>query len=470
MKMLLAGEWVERKKKIEVKNPFNGKIIDTVPRGTLEDIDRAVQSAKIGLDEIGNLSSYERYEILLQTATLIKNRKDKLAKTIALESGKKISEARTEVDRAVQTFTLSAEEAKRIYGETIPFDSVPYGKKKYGFYIRVPVGIIAAISPFNFPLNLVAHKIAPGIAAANAIILKPSSLTPLIALMLGEILLEAGLPKNVINIITGPGEAIGDTLVSHESIRMVTFTGSLAVAQQISKLAGFKKVLIEAGSNSACVVMGDADLEKAATRIVAGAFALAGQVCISVQRVFVDNSVFDKFLDILVPKVETLKVGDQLSDKTDVGPMISESAAARAKEWLMEAESKGAKVLVGGKVQGTLFEPTVLTSVPRDAKIYREEAFAPVVIVEKFNNMEEAIELVNDTKYGLQAGIFTNDLGKARQAIEKFDVGGIIIGDVPTFRADPMPYGGMKFSGLGREGPKFAVQEMTEIKAVCFEK
>jgi len=468
MKMLLAGKWVDRKKKIEVKNPFNGKTIDTVPLATPTDVDKAVKSAKIGLNEIGNLSSYERYEILLRTATLIKEQKDKLAKTIALESGKRIVEAITEVERAVQTFTLSAEEAKRIYGETIPFDSVPYGKGKYGFYIRVPVGIIAAISPFNFPLNLVAHKVGPAIAAANAIVLKPSSLTPLIALRLGEILLEAGLPKNVLNVITGPGEAIGDALVSHESIRMVTFTGSLGVGQRITKLAGFKKVVIEAGSNSACVVMGDVDLEKAATRIVGGAFALAGQVCISVQRVFVEYSVLDKFLDIFVSKVKTLRVGDQLSAETDVGPMISESAAARAKEWLMEAKSRGAKILVGGKVQGTLFEPTVLTNVPRDAKIYQEEAFAPIVIIEKFNTMEEAIELVNDTKYGLQAGIFTNDLEKAKQAIEKFDVGGVIIGDVPTFRADPMPYGGMRFSGLGREGPKFAVQEMTEIKAICF--
>lgn len=468
MRILIAGKWIDRKEKIEVKNPFNDKTVDTIPLATPEDVDRAVDSAKLGLKEIGELSSYERYDILFRTANLIEERCDEFAKTIASESGKRIEEASTEVARAIQTFTLSAEESKRIYGETIPYDSVPYGKSKYGFYIRVPVGIIAAITPFNFPLNLVAHKVGPAIAAANAIILKPSSITPLTALLLGKALLDAGLPKNVLSIVPGPGKIVGDSLVSHEGIRMITFTGSLDIAKRITKMAGFKKILIEAGSNSACVVMDDADLEIAATRIVKGAFALAGQVCISVQRVFVQSDVFDKFWDTFIPKVNALKVGDQFGD-ADIGPMISKDAASRAKEWVDEAISEGAKILTGGKVQDTLFEPTVLTNVPRDAKIYREGAFAPVVTVEKFDTIDEAIELVNDTKYGLQAGISTKDLGIAKQAIDKFDVGGIVVGDVPNFRADPMPYGGMKFSGLGREGPKFTIEEMTEIKAICIE-
>ncbi|MDI6840919.1 MAG: aldehyde dehydrogenase family protein [bacterium] len=468
MKQLLGGKWVDKSQKIEVKNPFNNELIDTVPVATLDDVEKAVEYAETGLKEIGKLSSYERAEILFKIALIIKEDKEKFAKTIASECGKTINEARWEVDRAVQTFTLSAEEAKRIYGETIPYDSVPYGKSKLGFYIRVPVGIVAAITPFNFPLNLVAHKVGPSIAAANATILKPSSLTPLTALILGEVMLEAGLPCEAISVITGTGEQIGDLIVKHPKIRMITFTGSLEIGERIAKLAGLKKLTLELGSNSACCVCADGDIELAVNKIVKGAFAVAGQVCISVQRVFVEGKIWDEFIELLIPKVKALKLGNQLDESTDVGPMITETAAKNVMEWILEAKSMGAKVLCGSKRYGTLFEPTVLIDVYPGAKIYKEEAFAPVVLINKFENFEEAVELVNKTKYGLQAGIFTRDLDKAIEAAKRFEVGGVIINDVPTFRADPMPYGGVKASGIGREGPKFTIEEMTEIRAVCF--
>lgn len=342
---------------------------------------------------------------------------------------------------------------------------MPYAKDRFGFYIRVPVGIIAAITPFNFPLNLVAHKVAPAIASANSVILKPASYTPLTAILLVKTLLEAGLPKNAINLITGPGGKIGDKLVTHPEIRMITFTGSLEVGEKITKLAGLKKLTMELGSNSACIVDKDADLELASKRIIVGAFSVAGQVCISVQRVFIHSSGMNKFLKIFIPFVKQLKLGDQLLEETDVGPMITPEAAKKTKQWIDEAKTK---ILCGGNHKGSLFEPTVLVDVDEKAKIYSEEAFAPVVIVNKFDKFDEAIELVNHSKYGLQAGIFTADLNKAMEALKKIEVGGVIVNDVPTFRADVMPYGGVKSSGLGREGPKFAIEEMTELKAVCF--
>ncbi len=466
--LFIGGKWLRRKQELSVYNPYTFEEIGKVSIPEDKDIEFAVERAKIGLRELAKLSSCEKSRILLSVAERIRADKERLAKILVMEVGKTIREARTEVARAIETFTLSAEEAKRIYGETVPYDSVPYGKGRKGFYIRVPAGIVLAIAPFNFPFNLVAHKVGPALACGDPVILKPSSLTPFIAIELVKILLDAGLPPDAIALLPGPGGKIGDKLVSHPDIRIVSFTGSLEVAERLTRLAGFKRLIIEAGSNSACVVFDDANLEFAAKRIAIGAMTLAGQVCISVQRVFVHNNIWNEFIDLLKQEVEKLKLGDPMDESTDVGPMITEDAAERAKNWVDEAVKLGARIITGGKVNNSLFAPTILINVPRTAKIYHEEAFAPVVCVNKFNTVDEAIELTNDTKYGLQAGVFTSNLKIAFEFINHVDAGGIIINDVPTFRADPMPYGGMKLSGLGREGPKFAIEELTEIKSVCF--
>ncbi|TET47639.1 aldehyde dehydrogenase family protein [candidate division TA06 bacterium] len=466
MKMLIGGEWIEKKEKIEVLNPYDQSVVDTVPRADAKDLDRAINSAQIGLKEISTISSYDRSQILSRAADLIRKRADELATTMSKEVGKTLKEAKGEVSRAVQTITLSSEEAKRIYGETIPFDAAPGGQHKMGFAMRVPVGVIAAINPFNFPLNLVCHKVGPALAAGNSVILKPASATPLSALLLAEVLLEAGLPPNCLNVITGSGGTIGIELVRNENVRMVTFTGSLEVGKDIAANAGLKKLTMELGSNSCCIVMNDANLERAAERIRIGGYALAGQVCISVQRVLVQEDVFEGFLDMLKKEVQSIKTGNPLDDSTDMGPMIDEASAARVQEWVGEAKARGAKIVMGGNRVKTIFEPTILRDVSRDCKVWFKEAFAPLIVVNPFKTLDEAIEAANDSEYGLQAGIFTKDLKSAFEAAKRIEVGGIMINEIPTYRADLMPYGGVKGSGLGREGPRYAVQEMTEIRVV----
>ena len=466
MKMLIGGEWVEKKQKIEVLNPYDGTVVDTVPRADAKDLDRAIGSAEIGLKEISAVSSYDRSQILSRAAEIIRKRADELATAMSKEVGKTLKEAKGEVSRAVQTITLSAEEAKRIYGETIPFDAAPGGQHKMGFTMRVPVGVIAAISPFNFPLNLVCHKVGPAIAAGNSVVLKPASATPLSALLLAEALLEAGLPANSLNVITGSGGTIGMGLVKNEKVRMITFTGSLEVGKEISANAGLKKLTMELGSNSCCIVMNDANLERAAKRIRIGGYALAGQVCISVQRVLVQKDVFEEFLTMLKKEIQSIKTGNPLDDSIDMGPMIDEASAVRAEEWVGEAQARGAEIVMGGNRVKTMFEPTMLRDAPRDCKVWFREAFAPLVIVNSFKTLDEAIKAANDSEYGLQAGIFTRDLKSAFEAAKRIEVGGIMINEIPTYRADLMPYGGVKGSGLGREGPRYAVQEMTEIRVV----
>ena len=470
MKMLIAGEWVDREEKIEVVNPFTGAIVDSVPRGKDSDVKRAVESALKGLEEMKSLSSYERYEILKRTSELLREYQERLARTITQEVGKTITEARREVDRSIQTFLWASEEAKRIYGETVPFDAQPGGETKMGFYIRVPVGVIGAITPFNFPLNLVSHKLAPAFAASNAVVLKPAAQTPLSAIQLGELLLLAGLPHQALQIVTGFGEEAGEALVKDPRVRMITFTGSMETGERITAMAGLKKVTLELGSNSACIVMKDGDLERAAERISRGGFSLAGQTCISVQRVFVEEEVFDEFLRILVSKVKRLKVGDPEDESTDVGPMIDEASAKRVEEWVNEVVgATGRSPILGGDRKVNLFHPTLLTDVPKESRIFSKEVFAPVVAINRFKTLEEAIEHVNDSPYGLQAGIFTRNLKEAFEAARKIEVGGVMINEIPTFRADHMPYGGVKGSGFGREGPRYAVEEMTELRLISFE-
>lgn len=467
MKMLIAGEWVGKSERIEVRHPYDGSLVDTVPAGDTGDIDRAILAAREGFAEMQRLPSHERSAILARCAGLLCERREDFAVTIAREVGKTIREARLEVGRAIQTFTLAAEEAKRIHGETIPLDSAPGSERKIGFYLRTPVGLIAAITPFNFPLNLVAHKVAPALAAGNAVVLKPATATPLSALRMAELLLQSGLPKKALNVVTGVGGAIGNALVTDPRIRMVTFTGSLEVGRQIAASAGLKKMTMELGSNSAVIVMDGADLAQAAARIAVGGYTLAGQVCISVQRVFVQEAVFESFLKELSSRVTSLKVGDPLDEATDMGPMISEGAAVKAEEWIQEAVDRGGRAAIRGSRKGSILQPAILTHVPRRCKIWSEEAFAPLVMVNPFATIDQAIEMVNDSKYGLQAGIFTRDLSTAFEAVKGLEVGGVIVNDVPTYRADLMPYGGVKDSGLGREGVRFAVEEMTELKMVA---
>ncbi len=469
--MLIGGEWVDKDEKIEVVYPYTGEVIGRVPKGSEEDVLKAIERAKEGFKEISSLTAYQRYEILMKAAEILKKRAEEFARTLVLEVGKTIREARVEVQRAIQTLIFSAEEAKRIGGETFPVDAHPNGVGKVGFYIRVPVGLVSAITPFNFPLNLSMHKVAPALACGNAVILKPSERTPLTPLMLAEVLLEAGLPPKALSVIPGYAE-VGKVMTTHPDVRVVSFTGSKKVGEIISKQAGIKKVILELGSNSAIVVHKDGNIDKAVEKAVLGGYAIAGQVCISVQRVFVHEDIFDTFVEKLKERVKKLKVGDPMNEDTDVGPMITQKDVFRIQEWIQEAVSKGAKVEVGGVAcaeKTTLFEPTVVSLVPPETKLFKEEAFAPVVIVDPYREVEEAIEMVNNSEYGLQLGVFTENIKIAWEFIRKAEVGGVLINEGPTFRVDHQPYGGFKNSGIGREGPKFAVEDYTEIKTVIFD-
>ncbi len=469
--MYIGGQPVDKEDKIDVIYPYTNEKIGEVPKGNPEDVEKAIQKAKIGLQKLKKLTAYEKYQILMKAAEILKNKREEVAKAIVYEVGKTIREARTEVDRAVNTITFSAEEAKRIGGEYIPVDASPNGVGKKGFYFREPAGIAACITPFNFPLNLTAHKIAPAIAAGCPFVLKPSERTPISPTMLCEIFLEAGVPEEAVSIIPGFAD-VGQAMTTHPDVRVVSFTGSLKVGEIIARQAGLKKIVMELGSNSAVVVDEGANLQLAAKKAVIGGFAIAGQVCISVQRILVHENVADKFEKLLKEEVSKLKFGDPMKEDTDVGPIIAVDEVNRIKSWIQEAVEKGAKVAQGGEVCEeceTLFKPTVVMDVPEESKLFYEEAFAPVVTVKRFKTIDEAIDLVNKTNYGLQVGVFTNNIKTAWKFIENTEVGGVIINDIPTFRADHMPYGGIKGSGIGREGPKFAIEDYTEIKTVIFD-
>ena len=467
--MIIGGQKVEKKEKIDVIYPYTQEVIGQVPKGDPQDVEKAVEKAKIGFEKLKALSSYEKYKILMNAASLLEKRKEEFAKTVVYEVGKTIREARTEVERCITTIIFSAEEAKRIEGEYVHIDAAPNGKGKKGFYFREPAGIVAAITPFNFPLNLTAHKIAPSIAAGCPFVLKPSERTPLSPIMLCELFLEAGVPEEAVSVIPGFAD-VGQAMTTHPDVRVVSFTGSLKVGEIIAKQAGLKKIVMELGSNSAVVIDEDANLEKAAKKSVQGGFAVAGQVCISVQRILVHEKVADRFYKLLKEEVSKLKFGDPMDEETDVGPVITVDEVNRIQAWIEEAVEKGAKVETGGTTEEeTIFRPTVVVDVPEETKLFYEEAFAPVVTVKRFKSIDEAIKLVNKSNYGLQVGVFTNNLKNAWKFIQQAEVGGVIINDIPTFRADNMPYGGVKGSGIGREGPKFAIDDYTEIKVVVFD-
>jgi len=467
-KTLIGGKWREGKNLLPVTNKYTQETIGLVPQTDQETFQETIRSAQVGFCLISNLPAYERATILEKTSEIIDQQKDEITRIIAQEAGKAWKHAKAEVERSVQTFKFASEEAKSIHGETVPMDASVGGEKRIGFYLRFPVGIVGAISPFNFPLNLVAHKVAPAIAAGCSVILKPASTTPLTSLKLGEIMTEAGLPDGALNIVIGSGGTVGNWLVTDPRVSMITFTGSPLVGRDIKEKSGLKKVTLELGSNSACIVDESADLDLAIPRCIMGSFAYAGQICISVQRIYIHQKIFDEFTQRFLEGTKKIKLGDPLDSEMDMGPMITEEDTKRTEDWVNEAISSGAKILIGGKREGNFYHPTVLTNVKPEMKVMAQEIFAPVVCFVPFDDFSDAVKMADDSIYGLQAGVFTSDIEKAFQAVKGIKVGGVIINDVPTYRADQMPYGGVKESGIGREGLKFAIEEMTDIKMVVF--
>jgi glyceraldehyde-3-phosphate dehydrogenase (NADP+) len=448
----------------EVVNPYDRTVVGVTWLAGDREFDTAADAAVAAAPAMRALPAHERAAILMSVSGALKTRQDEIARTLAGEAGKAIRDATAEVDRAAMTFHIAAEEARRLGGEVVPMDLAPHGAGRIGITRRFPIGPVAAISPFNFPLNLSAHKVAPAIAAGNPIVLKPATKTPLSALYLAELLAAAGLPEGAISVLPMP-RTVGDRLVTDARFKLLTFTGSSPVGWDMKNRAGKKKVILELGGNAGVVIDDSADLQFAATRIATGGFALAGQSCISVQRVYVHERVFDDFSGRLLTLVGALKVGDPLDPATDVGPMIDEGEAARVDAWVQEAVARGARVLTGGtRLGGALYSPTVITDVPADAKVCAAEVFAPLVGLYPFARFDDALREVNRSAFGLQAGVFTSMLEHALRAFDELDVGGVIVNDVPTWRTDQMPYGGIKDSGLGREGPRYTIEEMTEPK------
>ncbi len=468
MKMYVAGQWIDKPQTIDVINPYDNSVIDTVPRADRSDVERALGSAVRGAQVMAKLPGYERWKILKKAAEIIQTKNEELGRLISSEEGKVLAEGRLEASRAFETIMGSAEEAKRLHSETVPLDGAPGGAGKVGLTIRVPCGVVAAISPFNFPLNLVCHKVGPALAAGNAVVLKPATDTPLSALKLTEILLQAGLPPEGIQCVTGSGGEIGDLICADRRVRKITFTGSREVGEHICRTAGIKKVTMELGSNSPVIVMPDADLDRVAAAVTSTGYANAGQVCISTQRVLTAGKVYGDFLDALKPRVAALTLGDQLDEKTKVGPMVREKEAVRVAEWVKEAVAQGARVVIGGERRGALYPPTIVADVKPEMRISCDELFGPAVAVAPFDDIDQAIALANDSQYGLAAGIFTENLEWAWKFAREVQSGNLHINWGPQWRADLMPYGGLKESGFGKEGPAYAVQEMTELKMVVF--
>jgi len=466
--MFLLGERVQKTKKLAVVNPYNNQVFESVGLSDESDISNAIGIAESGFDILKNMPAGKRAQILRHTAFIMQEKREDFAKTIALESGKTINEARAETDRAINTMNLSALAAMKLTGETVRFD-LGGPSDKMGFYIRVPLGIVLAITPFNFPLNLSCHKIGPAIAAGNSIIHKPASKTPVSAILLAEALLEAGLPKEGISVLVGPGSTIGMSLVKHAAIRKISFTGSLDVGKIITENCGMKRVTMELGSNSAVVVFKDAPFNYVAKKIRKGGYTLAGQVCISIQRVYLEEDIADEFLRELSLEVGKINYGDPLLEDTEMGPMIDESAIKKAEEFCEDALKHKGILILGGRREKSIFLPTIIFNVSEDSLIIQEEAFAPIVAVNKFKSVDDAIAKVNNTKYGLQAGVFTRDITKALKCAQGINAGGVLINEFPTYRVDNMPYGGTKGSGVGREGPDFAIKEMTEEKLIIFD-
>ena len=449
----------------EIINPYDGSVIDTVAELNEADVRETIGRAAAVAGELAAMPAHQRAAILNRAAALIGDNLEALARLMSQENGKPVKHARGEVSRAVETFQFAADEARRIHGETIPMDAAKGGVGRIGYYVRVPVGIIAAITPFNFPLNLVAHKVAPAIAAGCPIVLKPAPATPLSALRLAELLLEAGLPQGAFSVVTG-GADVGAWLISDPRVAMITFTGSPPIAHKIMQSAGVRRVTLELGGNAAAIIDEDANVDHAVGRAVAGGFAYSGQVCNSVQRIYIHRSRFAEFRDKMAAATNKLVLGNPMNDQTDIGPVINEAAAGRIMAWIQEAVSQGAKVVTGGKRAGQMVYPTIIEDVDEGMQVMCAEVFGPVVAITPFDDFDAALAAADNSPFGLQAGVYTRSLDKAMRAVQRLNVGGIMINDVPTFRVDQMPYGGNKESGIGREGPRFAIEEMTTLKMV----
>jgi acyl-CoA reductase-like NAD-dependent aldehyde dehydrogenase len=466
-KLLLDGQWLETGDWLEVRSPYSGETVARVAQAGAAEARRAVDAAERAMRD--PLPAHKRAEILVRVAGLLARRADEAARQVAAEAGKPLKAARVEVARAMSTYTMAAVEARTLAGEMVAMEGTQAGEGKLGFTTRVPIGVVGAISPFNCPLNLVAHKLAPALAAGCAVVLKPASQTPLSALLLAELETEAGLPPGWLNVLVGPASEIGDVLVEDERVRVITFTGSGDVGWGLRERAPRKKVNLELGNATPVIVEADADLDDAATRLAANAFSFAGQSCISVQRIYVAREAFAGFLERFVPKVEALNVGDPAEEETDVGPLIAPKERDRVQEWIEEARAAGAEIFAGGTIEDDLLRPTVIANAAPDLKVSCEEVFGPVVTVNPYDSLDEAISLANGTRYGLQAGIFTSRLDTALRAGRELEFGGVTVNEAPTFRADQMPYGGVKASGNTREGPAWAVREFTEERLLVLQ-
>jgi acyl-CoA reductase-like NAD-dependent aldehyde dehydrogenase len=463
-KLLVAGDWIETGEWQEVRSPYSGEVVGRVAKAGAEETRRAIDAAEAAMQE--PLPAHKRAEILVRVAGALGRRHDEVARQISDEAGKPMKAAMIEASRAMSTYTFAAVEARKLAGEIVPMDASQAGEGKLAFTLRKPIGVVGAISPFNFPLNLVAHKLAPALAAGCAVVLKPASQTPLSALLLAELETEAGLPPGWLNVVVGPASDIGDVLVEDERVKALTFTGSSGVGWALRERAPRKRVNLELGNSTPMIVEADADIEAAASATAQHGFSFAGQSCISIQRVYVERSVYDGFVERLVPKVEQLVVGDPGDEETDVGPVIDEDARDRILEWIDEAREAGAEIVTGGDLEGDLIRPTLIANAGPELKVSCEEVFGPVVTLTPYDTLDDALDLANGTKYGLQAGIFTTNLHNALRAAEELEFGGVTINEAPTFRADQMPYGGVKESGNTREGPAYAVRELTEQHVV----
>ncbi|TDL60165.1 aldehyde dehydrogenase family protein [Paenibacillus amylolyticus] len=468
--LFIGGKLTESVDYKELQAPYSGETLAEVSSASAEEAEAAVVAAVQAGKAMRQMPAHQRADILYKLSSMLEERKEEAARIIALEAAKPITAALAEVDRTVETYRFAAEEAKRLTGETVPMDAAKGGEGRIGYTMRQPLGVIGAITPFNFPMNLVAHKVGPALAAGNTIVLKPAEQTPLSSYYIANLLQEAGLPDGALNVVSGDGKTIGDVLVEHPRVAHITFTGSPAVGTNIRSKAGLKRVTLELGSNAAVIVDKDADLDKVVPRCVTGAFTYQGQVCISLQRIYVHRDISEEFIRRFAEAAKQVVVGDPLSPDTVVSALITSKDVQRTLDWIEEAKQAGAEVAAGGQAEGGVLRPTVLINVPRDAKVSCQEVFAPIVVINTVDSVEEGIEHVNDSIYGLQAGVFTNDIHTALRAVDQIEAGGVMINDIPTFRVDHMPYGGVKQSGIGREGVKYAVEEMTELKFVMFNK
>ena len=465
-KLWINGQWESTERTYDLASPYSGEVIAKVAKASVLDVERAIEGAHEAFQTFKKMTAYDRAEILYNVVNIMRARKQELVEILAKEAAKPISAGLVEIDRTIATYQFSAEATKQSTGETVPMDAAPGITDRLGYTKRVPLGVVSAITPFNFPFNLVAHKVGPAIAAGNTVVLKPATQTPLSSIVMAEIFKEAGLPDGCLQIVTGSGGELGDILTTHPLVKKVTFTGSGAVGLKMKEKVGLRRITLELGSNAAVIVEPSTPIEKMIPRAVGGAFNFAGQLCISLQRIYVHQSIYDEFVEQFVAETKRLRVGDPMDKDTDVSAMIHPDEVGRIKSWIEDAKAKGAIVAAGGEFTERTLSPTVMTHVTADMKIVCEETFAPIVSIVPYETLDEAIALANDTELGLNVGIYTNVLTDAMRAADELEAGAVIINDIPTFRVDHMPYGGVKMSGYGKEGIKYALEEMTHLKFI----